>query len=936
MKKHLFSLLLILLFLNTAKAQNMKGIVNGVVFETEFNRVIPTVTLSVYNRKDSSIINYTLTDGDGIFRISNLPIAKELYIIASFVGYRKQKIDFKIGENGSLNLGKINLTKIINVLEEVIISRIPPVSMNGDTLEFNADAFKMDPNAVAEDLLKKLPGVVVWGDGTITVNGKEISNLFVNGKPFFGGDTKIAIQNIEKNAIKKIQVYQKELNRTSNDSISEINIQFKDQKNMGYFGKIMTGRGTGGFYESALNINTFNKKTQISGLFGKDNINKENDDIIQMIRNSTYRGSGLNRGYGTNFEKPGVTKSLRGGVLLNHDFQDNVNEKEKNGVNINYLYNNAEKDLQQQNNILTNFGEGTVQERVNQHTLYENQKTNKISGKYDYLIPSFRLNVNGNLKNEVLDKKSTATDSVKFGDNKKLLSSRFANDLANEKSREGEIELVLEHFKHRDANIRRAGDWFLSYKLTNVHENTNTIASSNFIANTDSIRNHNVLRRILYSSNWTNHRFLGRWGNFWNTIATASYDKFLFISYELNFMDKNVRNELFDIEQISGDSEKLNTLLSYNRKEEMLNWAPALTFEKTYFKHLSDRFQKSAKVEVTTKYVFYTLKNQSDRNFQNFTRSFKRLNPMLSFSYRNIQFNEFENNINFTYLTSNNFPTTNQLFPVVDTTNVYSIVYGNASLKPSDKHNLTFDFKHKRIGKNPLSYKIGFSIGSIINDISYKMMYDSSGRTLVTATNVKSNDYITASGNFTRAIKFKSDQIQFKVYGNWTLSELPYYVVYNKSQENLEKSLNTSTKTEFEGLFSRADYFDLGINYSYKKYSSKQGLESNSIISQRHKIEGNTSINFTRKLSLMSNFAYYSNRFHDIDQNYSICNLKISYRFLKKNNLEVVLSGNDILDQNRHVIVKDINNVISQNITNAMGRYFMFSLAYYPRKFGKN
>lgn len=935
MEKYLLSVLIIFLSFNTIKAQEMKGKVTGVVMEAEFNRVIPTVTLSVYNSKDSSIVNYTLTDGDGIFRISNLPIAQELYIIASFVGYGKQKIDFKIGENGSLDLGKINLTKVTNVLEEVTISGIPPVKMNGDTLEFNADAFKMDPNAVAEDLLKKLPGVVVWGDGTITVNGKEISNLFVNGKPFFGGDTKIATQNIEKTAIKKIQVYQKETNRTSNDSISEINIQLKEQKNFGYFGKIMTGRSTGDSYESDLNINVFNKKTQISALFGKNNINKESDDIIQMIRNSTYKGSGLNREYDTNFDKPGRTESLRGGFLLNHDFQDNVNEKEKNGVNLNYLYNNAVKDLQQQNNIVTNFGEGTIQERVNQQIQHENRKINTISGKYDYLKGSFQLNVNGNLKTGVIDRITTTTDSVRFGNNKKLLSSRFVNDVASEKSTEGEMEVFLEHIKHKDANIRTPGDWTLSYKIIKVDNNMDTKASSYFIANTDSIENLNLMRRIPYSSNWTNHRFFGRWGNFWNTLATPSYDKFLFVSHELNFMNKTLQNEVFDIEQISEDTEQKNNFLSYNRKEKLLNWAPALTFEKTYFKHLSDRFQKSAKMAITAKYIFYTLNNQSDRDFQDFTRSFKRFNPMLSFSYRNIQYNEFENNINFAYLTSNDFPTTDHLFPVVDTTNVYSIVYGNPTLKPSDKHELTFDFKHKRISKNPLSYNLGFNIGSIINHISYKMIYDSSGRTIIMPTNVNNNNYFTAKASFTRAIKFKKDNLQFKINSNWTLSEIPYYVVYAISEENLEKSLNTSAVIEFQSLFRRADYFDLGVNYSYKNYRSKQGTKSNALISQRHKIEGNTSINFTRKLSLISNFAYYSNKFYGTDQNYSICNLKISYRFLKQNNLEVMLSGNDIFDQNRHFIVKNMNNVISQNLTNAMGRYYMISLAYYPRKFGK-
>ncbi|QEC73518.1 Plug domain-containing protein [Arachidicoccus ginsenosidivorans] len=103
--------------------------------------------------------------------------------------------------------------------------------MNGDTLEFNADAFHLDPNAVAEDLLRKLPGVVVWGDGTITVHGREVSRVLVNGKPFFGGDTKVATQNLPKKAVEKVQVYQQSKNKDNPlDSITEVNIQLKKAK----------------------------------------------------------------------------------------------------------------------------------------------------------------------------------------------------------------------------------------------------------------------------------------------------------------------------------------------------------------------------------------------------------------------------------------------------------------------------------------------------------------------------------------------------------------------------------------------------------------------------------------------------------------------------------------------------------------------------------
>ncbi|MFD2144812.1 hypothetical protein [Mucilaginibacter antarcticus] len=109
----------------------------------------------------------------------------------------------------------MNLTKIDKTLNEVVITAdVAPMQMRGDTLEFNAAAFKLDTNAVAEDLLRALPGVTVWADGIITVNGKKINELLVMGKSFFGGDNKIALQNIPKTLSRKYRCTRIRMMRT--------------------------------------------------------------------------------------------------------------------------------------------------------------------------------------------------------------------------------------------------------------------------------------------------------------------------------------------------------------------------------------------------------------------------------------------------------------------------------------------------------------------------------------------------------------------------------------------------------------------------------------------------------------------------------------------------------------------------------------------------
>ncbi|MCH5689671.1 hypothetical protein LWM68_38865 [Niabella sp. W65] len=147
----------------------------------------------------------------------------------------------------------------------MVVKAVVPITMNGDTLEINPAAFKLDSNAVVEDMLRRVPGITMWGDGTITVNGRKVNNVYVDGKPFFG-DPAMATQNLPKNAIEKIQVY-KETDYTKDniddnpaDSMLTMNIKLREDKKFGYFGKAGAGIGTDGRYEADASGLAYNKR----------------------------------------------------------------------------------------------------------------------------------------------------------------------------------------------------------------------------------------------------------------------------------------------------------------------------------------------------------------------------------------------------------------------------------------------------------------------------------------------------------------------------------------------------------------------------------------------------------------------------------------------------------------------------------------------------
>jgi hypothetical protein len=204
-------ILLQLMFGQAANAQKkdsvLTGTVIGIIRDSVYNFNLAATTVAVY--RNSLLLHYSLTDNTGAFSISHLPFNEPLTLVASFIGYNSLSMELTISSAHPLyNIKALNMERAGGkLLEDVIVRVLPPVRMNGDTLEFNADAFKMDKNAVVEDLMRRLPGITIWGDGAITINGKKIKQVLVEGKPFFGGDFSIAIQNLPKSAVDKIQVY---------------------------------------------------------------------------------------------------------------------------------------------------------------------------------------------------------------------------------------------------------------------------------------------------------------------------------------------------------------------------------------------------------------------------------------------------------------------------------------------------------------------------------------------------------------------------------------------------------------------------------------------------------------------------------------------------------------------------------------------------------
>lgn len=245
-----FFILFLILLIMPAYAQ--KGVdITGTVIEEGTNEPIEQATVRLLSVKDSSMIGGVATSRNGSFMLKNIKNGSYLLHV-SFVGFDPLYQPLRVtGKTNPVKLGKLALTDgAIQLGEAVVIGKAPEVTVRNDTMEYNADSYKTTEGSMLEDLLKKMPGVEVDSEGKITVNGKEIKKVLIDGKEFFSDDPKVASKNLPSKMIDKVQVLDKlsdMAKMTGFDDGEEetvINLTVKPSMKQGWFGNAFAGYGS--------------------------------------------------------------------------------------------------------------------------------------------------------------------------------------------------------------------------------------------------------------------------------------------------------------------------------------------------------------------------------------------------------------------------------------------------------------------------------------------------------------------------------------------------------------------------------------------------------------------------------------------------------------------------------------------------------------------
>jgi hypothetical protein len=916
MFKHFLSAVLFLILLSSY-GQNFVT-VKGKIIDEKTKLPLESATVYLTSKKDSTVIDYTISEKNGNFEIRTRKSNEAVDLKASFLGYQNYKKEIsKLAEN--LELGTISLAESGTSLDEVVLKgEAPPIRIKNDTLEFDAASFKVGADANVEKLIKQLPGVEISPEGKITVNGKEVNQILVNGKPFFGKDGKIATQNLPAEIIEKIQVVdtKTKAEELSGDTASgeekTINLTIQEDKNKGFFGKIMGGYGSDERYESSLLLNWFKGDQKISVLASANNINSVGFSMNEIFdnmgggRNVSVYSNDEDGSFGINGMNFGGNNGLTTSNLVGINYADKWFKKVE--VNNNYFFTNNETDnvtRSSRTNLLPT--ETTFTETVsnsnrlgNSHNLNMNFEVKLDSLTSIYIEPKLVKSLNK-------DRFSNQQETRNQAD---LLTNESTNDTYSDVDNTSFENYML---YYQQSKKKKNRGWSVS--LQNEHRNSATFSnvnSSTFYYLTDEpddIRNQNLKRDSKFNKIASEIRF--------GEPLTDSLK--LSITTEIDYYASKDEEATFDFDAITGSYSNFNALLSNEINSSVLKIHPStgLNWNK---KNLRARFNVGPE--------FVTFKNESDylsvRTNLDKNYVFPRATANLYYSITKSK------SIYANYSFRMELPLANQILPVTNLSNPLNTIVGNGDLNPTQQHNMYMNFNNY-----DWQSRSGFFFYSGMNlykdQIVSSTVFDESFRAQTTYENVDKgfNSYLGASWSKTFKKEKRSLRLSVGIDGGYNLNQgLTNAELYEAKGWRMEPRMSLNWSIE--------ELITIAPSYSYVFNSTDF---TNYVIDNANNFVHRFKMEFTsywpKKVVFGNDFGYtYNSNIADgFQKDFYLWNTSLGYNFYKDRLLAKV-KVYDVLNQNvgvRRTItptaITDAENLVLQ-------QYVMFSLTYKLDKFG--
>ena len=672
MKFYIFLCLSFLTFSATAQ----KFEITGKIVDQEEGFPLESATVFVERLSDSTLVSYTISDREGNFTIAGSDSSDSLRLAGSFAGYTPLNTLVVLNPR-TKNIGTVKMAVATNELDEVtVVANRAPVTVKTDTLEFNAASFNTRQDANLEDVMKKLPGVEVDAQGNITVNGKPVSRILVNGKEFFGNDPKIATKNLPKEIIDKIQVVDTKTKteeftgKAGNPDDKTINITIQEDKNRGYFARATAGGGTDERYELSGIGNYFKDELRVSVLASSNNINSSGfsfDEVYDMMGRGGVRRMSFNSNGG--FSINGNSFGMGGGITKSETAGFNFTNEwdEKYELNADYFFGRNDTETRSVVERETFLPEGTF-------------FTNSVSSG-NMVNDSHRANANFEVEFDTLTRISIRPSlQINDGFSRRTRDSERTDpaNVINTATQDNE-ELHSTDFSNRIDFIKKFGSRGAYVQVefrnsNNKQENQNNFFSERLFYEDEVLQNADVRDQFIDETNQRDEYSLGL------TQRSVLKDKlFLDLSYEYRTEKSHNERSVYDFSEETGGYTSFNDTLSN-------------AFEVHSIKHIPNVGLNYERTKWRTSFNVGLLNTSLDsENFIAETGLEKDFNNLYLSS--NIRYEiKRGSSLYLYYNTDTNIPSIRQLQPVEDITDPLNVIVGNPNLDPAFSHRVNFGY----------------------------------------------------------------------------------------------------------------------------------------------------------------------------------------------------------------------------------------------------
>lgn len=890
--------------------------ISGLILDSSTMKGIGLATISIFKANDTSFFTYRLTNNQGQFKIVNLPKEIRLRILVTAVGYYTFRKEFTLSqENPFLNFNNIFLRHKENLLDEVlVIAERPPVVIRKDTIEFNAASFKTLPSELVEDLLKKLPGVEVNNEGSITFNGKTVSRILVEGKRFFGDNYKMATRNLPANIIDKVQVVDdKEDLEFSNDIITihsnkVINLTLKKGVKKGWFGRVYIGAGTQQRYEAGGIVNLFKDTLQISLIGYDNNVNRSSFSIQDLNTAGGFKRSGtsslfVNRGVaGEQFTINGI--SFGGGTT-------GINRSTGAGFNLNHA---PTKNLAFYAQYFLGYGRNNLESVTNTTTpLNQGQFTsNTINTSIDKNhshISNFSLNWK-------VDSLSRLIVNLGFVVKR---NNVFRNVFQQNKA-ENDVVLSTNFGNISSLDSSNSINYFISYshRFKRTKKTVSLTHSYNFT--TDPFAQLTETENVIYSPQYIRYFF-----------PQQRYNNSPTINKNYNIRFSNIISKVisYDVSSSLMFSTSTKDLITYTKSNASIIYDSVVQNASNNIERSIIRYYNGFGVTFSRKF----LRISSNINWQQHWISdfyFIGLNsqqkqyysfilPSLNLSLKNVTFNYTENI---------NIPSISNLNPVPDNSNPFYIIRGNPNLQPTKQRyfNIYSNFGNEKTG---VSRVLNFYNSFNSNEIVRRVVIDSSGIQMSIPENINKTTSLGYSFDSYGKIPKKnvlSINYSYGINGNIYFTD----VLLNNdniSLATISQNISFGINLNWNDIFQFNPRYSIG--FVLNKYTNNNSLlNDNSFTTQN--FQGIFIFRPTKKLTITNSYKVLSQSqaVPGIPSNGLLVNAEVAYHIFKNSRGQIKLFMNDILNTNRGIYGSINGTNLSITRTNILNQYFLLSITY--------